>query len=399
MVHKHKAAFEANILVVDDNPKNLQLISTVVSEAGYKVSAVNSAENALKYLNLKSPDLILLDVMMPGMNGYEACRIIKSDEKLKEIPIIFLTAKNETEDIVTGFSLGAVDYISKPFKSEEVLVRLSTHVQLTQSKRLLKEKNNELATLNQKLVESHKKTEQDAEKLAAMNAEKDKFFSILAHDLRGPFSGCVSLTEILSSSINELSQADIIDYADTLQETASMMNKLLENLLEWARMQMGLIGFDPENHDLNTILDAPIELYEAEANKKGIHLTTEIEAGLMIHTDPNMLQTVIRNLLSNAVKFTHKDGSIHLQANKDNDFIGIRIKDTGIGIPTEMLDKLFRLDHKVSRPGTDGELSSGLGLILCKDFVNKMGGRIDVSSLAGSGSTFEIILPGAKPKA
>lgn len=115
MVHKHKAAFEANILVVDDNPKNLQLISTVVSEAGYKVSAVNSAENALKYLNLKSPDLILLDVMMPGMNGYEACRIIKSDEKLKEIPIIFLTAKNETEDIVTGFSLGAVDYISKPF--------------------------------------------------------------------------------------------------------------------------------------------------------------------------------------------------------------------------------------------------------------------------------------------
>ncbi len=398
MVDKRKTDFEANILVVDDNPKNLQLISTVVSESGYKVSAVNSGENALKYLNLKHPDLILLDVMMPGMNGYEVCRIIKSDEKLKEIPIIFLTAKNETEDIVAGFSMGAVDYITKPFKTEEVLVRLSTHIQLTQSKKLLKEKNSELAALNQKLLESRKKIKQDAEKLATMNAEKDKFFSILAHDLRGPFSGCVSLTEILSSGINELSKEDISDYAITLQETASMMNKLLENLLEWARMQMGLIGFEPKNHDFESIIDPTIELYQAEAAKKDIRLITNIQSGLNIYTDANMLQTVIRNLLSNAVKFTRKGGSIKLQAQIDKDII-IRIDDTGIGIPPELLDKLFRIDHKVSRPGTDGELSSGLGLIICKDFVGKMGGKIVASSQIGAGSTFEITLPATKPQA
>lgn len=129
-----KATLNAHVLVVDDNPRNLQLISTVVGEAGYKVSAVNSGQNALKYLKLKQPDIILLDVMMPEMNGYDVCRTIKEDPGLKDIPVVFLTAKNEVQDIVTGFSLGAVDYITKPFKTEEVLIRLSTHLQLRHSK-------------------------------------------------------------------------------------------------------------------------------------------------------------------------------------------------------------------------------------------------------------------------
>jgi two-component system, sensor histidine kinase and response regulator len=392
-----KTTLNAHVLVVDDNPRNLQLISTVVGEAGYKVSAVNSGQNALIYLKLKQPDIILLDVMMPEMNGYEVCRTIKQDPILKDIPVIFLTAKNEVQDIVTGFTLGAVDYITKPFKTEEVLVRLSTHLQLRHSKKLLLEKKNELEQLNKALHKSQQTIKADAMRLEKLNAEKDKFFSIIAHDLRGPFAGCIGLTEILATSVENMSNEDIAEYAQTLNETASQINKLLENLLEWARMQMGLIGYNPENENFIEMIANTISLYEKAAKDKKIHFHQQLPENLKVYADTNMVNSIMRNLLSNAVKFTHPKGNIKIEARATgNDMIEIQVSDSGIGIPKGLQSKLFRLDQKVSRPGTSGEESTGLGLLLCRDFVQKSGGTLSLESKEGQGSTFSFTLPLAK---
>jgi two-component system, sensor histidine kinase and response regulator len=392
-----KATLNAHVLVVDDNPRNLQLISTVVGEAGYKVSAVNSGQNALKYLTLKQPDIILLDVMMPEMNGYDVCRTIKEDINLKDIPVIFLTAKNEVQDIVTGFSLGAVDYITKPFKTEEVLVRLSTHLQLRHSKKLLLEKKNELEQLNEALHKSKEIIRADAKRLEKLNAEKDKFFSIIAHDLRSPFAGCIGLTEILATSVENMSNEDIAEYAQTLNETASQINKLLENLLEWARMQMGLIGYNPENENFIEMIANTISLYEKAAKDKKIHFHQQLPENLKVYADTNMVNSIMRNLLSNAVKFTHPKGNIKIEAQATgNDMIEIQVSDSGIGIPKDLQSKLFRLDQKVSRPGTSGEESTGLGLLLCRDLVQKSGGTFSLESKEGQGSTFKFTLPLAK---
>lgn len=392
-----KATLNAHVLVVDDNPRNLQLISTVVGEAGYKVSAVNSGQNALKYLTLKQPDIILLDVMMPEMNGYEVCRTIKEDPGLKDIPVVFLTAKNEVQDIVTGFSLGAVDYITKPFKTEEVLVRLSTHLQLRHSKKLLLEKKNELEQLNEALHKSQETIKADAMRLEKLNAEKDKFFSIIAHDLRGPFAGCIGLTEILATSVGNMSNEDIAEYAQTLNETASQINKLLENLLEWARMQMGLIGYNPKNENFVEMIANTISLYEKAAKDKKIQFHQQLPENLKVYADTNMVNSIMRNLLSNAVKFTHPKGNIKIEAQAiGNDMIEIQVSDSGIGISKDLQSKLFRLDQTVSRPGTSGEESTGLGLLLCRDFVQKSGGAFSLESKEGQGSTFKFTLPLAK---
>ncbi len=392
-----KATLNAHVLVVDDNPRNLQLISTVVGEAGYKVSAVNSGQNALKYLKLKQPDIILLDVMMPEMNGYDVCRTIKEDPGLKDIPVVFLTAKNEVQDIVTGFSLGAVDYITKPFKTEEVLIRLSTHLQLRHSKKLLLEKKNELEKLNEALHKSKEIIKADAKRLEKLNAEKDKFFSIIAHDLRGPFAGCIGLTEIMATSVDNMSNEDIAEYAQTLNETASQINKLLENLLEWARMQMGLVGYNPDDEMFVEMISNTISIYEKAANEKKIQLQLQLPADVRVHADPNMVNSIMRNLLSNAVKFTYPKGNIKVMAQVvENNMISIQVSDNGIGIPEGLKRKLFRLDQKVSRPGTSGEESSGLGLLLCRDFVLKSGGTLSLESKEGQGSTFSFTLPLAK---
>jgi two-component system, sensor histidine kinase and response regulator len=389
-----KALFQKHILVVDDNPRNLQLISTLVSDAGYKVSAVNSGHNALKFLAHKKPDVVLLDVMMPEMNGYDVCKAIKTDETLSDIPVIFLTAKNEAQDIVTGFSLGAVDYITKPFKTEEVLVRLSTHLQLKQSKQMLLEKNNELEKLNRELIRSKEIIREDAQRLAKINAEKDRFFSIIAHDLRGPFSGCMGLTEIIATNFDSLSKEEMKEYALTLFETAGQLNKLLVNLLDWARMQMGMIGFNPESGLLHHMIEESAEMYRKRALKKNISLNIEVAGDLTVMADPNMLNTVVRNLLSNAVKFTHPEGVITLKAEKTSaGKVLLTVKDSGIGIPPQILSNLYQIDKKVSRPGTSGEQSTGLGLLICRDFVRQHGEDLQVESTVGKGSTFRFELP------
>lgn len=387
---------QAIVLAVDDNPRNLQLISSLLNQNGYKVVVASSGENALKYLSIKRPDLILLDVMMPGMSGYEVCEKVKQTPSLADIPIIFLSAKSDLNDIVKGFKLGAADYISKPFKGEEVLARLRTHIELSRSRAALERKSAELSRLSQELEQKNKIITNDAEQLRKTLAEKDRFFSILAHDLRAPLAGFLITTELLENNFRHFSAEETSLFITTMSDSARQLNKLLENLLSWAQLQLGTMTPKPENIYLSNLSDSVVKNHQNLASQKNLTIINQIPNNLQVYADYQMTHTILRNLLSNAIKFTPRGGNITIQAQEEqNEMVSVAIADSGIGMSEETLERLFRLDTMVSRPGTEGEKSTGLGLILCMDLALRNNGTLKANSILGKGSTFVLGLPKA----
>jgi len=232
------------------------------------------------------------------------------------------------------------------------------------------------------------------EQLQLINAEKDKFFSIIAHDLRGPLSAFVDATQILTEEIQNMDLEEIKDITMSMKTSASNIYGLLENLLEWSRLRRGAMDFVPENLNLKKKIEASIDVLSESARKKRIGLTISVPGELEIRADIHMFDTIIRNLISNAIKFTISGGKVIVTANYNGDhYIVVKINDSGIGMAPELRNKLFQIDEKTSRPGTEGETSTGLGLLLCKEFIEKHGGKIWVESSVGQGSTFSFSLP------
>jgi signal transduction histidine kinase len=229
--------------------------------------------------------------------------------------------------------------------------------------------------------------------ISNINKQKDKFFSIIAHDLRGPFNGFLGLTELLAEDIDDMEKDEIQFAAVNMRSSANNLNGLLENLLEWSRMEQGLIPFEPTTMHLLPAVTECTSILQDAANNKSIKIQTIIDEKLNVFADQNLLQAVIRNILSNAVKFTPKGGVITIQGKEDDTNTTIAIKDSGIGMDSKILENLFRLDVKTNRKGTEDEASSGLGLILCKEFVEKHGGKIWVESEENMGSTFYFSFP------
>jgi PAS domain S-box-containing protein len=235
---------------------------------------------------------------------------------------------------------------------------------------------------------------QKSKELAKSNAEKDKFFSILAHDLRSPFNGFLGLTQIMVEEMQSLTKAEIQEIAVDMSKSATNLYRLLENLLKWSQIQQGMISFNPEVIQLDLVVGESIDMIQESANNKDIELVTDIPADLVAFADKNMLQSTVRNLVSNAVKFTPKGGKIKLSAKASvNQCIEIAIQDSGIGMNQFLIDNIFRFDVKTNRLGTENEPSTGLGLMLCKEFVEKQGGEIWVESAEGSGSIFHFTIP------
>jgi len=231
------------------------------------------------------------------------------------------------------------------------------------------------------------------ERLQKLNAEKDKFFSIIAHDLRSPFSGFLGLTKIMAEDLLTMPIKEIMELSQIMQQSADTMYKLLENLLEWSRMQRGTTSFLPDMYVLRALAEQNIGLIASNCEKKHITVHNDIREDISIWCDIPMINTVLRNLLSNAVKFTNPGGDIWLSAEENEHEVIFNVRDSGIGIDEDIISKLFRLDEIVSRPGTAGEPSTGLGLLLCKDFIERHGGRIWVKSQVGKGTTFSASLP------
>lgn len=231
------------------------------------------------------------------------------------------------------------------------------------------------------------------EELKTLNAEKDRFFSIIAHDLRSPFNGFLGLTELMVDESNNLSVEEIGHFSKLMRESALNLFRLLENLLEWSRMEQGLIPYNRMQLQLLSLVNESLTNIMDTATTKEVEIKIDIDSDFEVFADKNILQSVIRNLVSNAVKFTPKGGVIVISSNRNHDYTLIAIKDSGIGMSQSIIDNLFNLNAQTNRLGTNDEPSTGLGLILCKTFIEKHGGKIDVESQEGQGSVFKILLP------
>ena len=377
------------ILLVDDEPKNIQLLGNLLREYGYTIEFATSGMDALRWLSMRLFDLILLDIMMPEMDGYDVCKRLKSNPITRGIPVIFLTAKTDAEGIARGFSLGAVDYVTKPFQKEELLARVKTHLTLQEQQRaldryadLLEEKNLELRQKNLRLEES--------------NANKDKFFSLIAHDLRSPMTGFLSLAELFENTDN-MQPEQFKEFIRQFRASAENLFQLLENLLTWARIQRGLIGHAPQWANLGDIIHQNVALMAQNARQKKIVLVNSVAQEVFVYADTHMLEAIIRNLLSNALKFTKPGGNVDITTADAGDFVTVSISDNGIGMTEEKCAKLFRVGAKIQSKGTADEKGTGLGLILCKEFVEKNGGSIGVESRPERGTTVWFTLPKTPP--
>ena len=232
-----------------------------------------------------------------------------------------------------------------------------------------------------------------SEELKESNATKDKFFSIIAHDLKSPFNSIIGFSELLTENYREYSEKEIEDSLNTIKKSSRQAYDLLENLLVWARSQTGKIDFRPETFALSQSISNTLAIARSIAGKKNIQIINNIQEPCLVYADKNMLNTILRNLLANAIKYTPRNGSIIIDCRQHSGNIEFLVKDNGIGIPKQSIEQLFRIDSKYSTPGTEKEQGTGLGLILCREFVEKHGGKIWAESEEGKGSAFCFTLP------
>jgi len=367
------------VLVVDDVIKNIEVVSEILYERGNEVSFALSGEEALQAVAHHLPDLVLLDIAMPGMDGFEVCRRLKKDKATREVPVVFLTAKNDSTDVVRGFEIGGVDYITKPFNTAELVSRVQTQLELKHNRDVIVRQNNELRELN---------------------AQKNRFFSIVAHDLKNPFNGFLGLTELINNHYESVSEKEHREYIAALYDSSQSLYKLLENLLTWSRLQLDTISVNPLSFELQPLLLDTIALFKKNAEEKEIELYHSCSDDLQLYADRDMVFTILRNLVSNGIKYIDQGGHIEISAktvlNTDGE-IEIQVADTGIGMNDDTLSRLFTLDSRPIRPGTKGESGTGLGLLLCRDFVHRNNGRITASGKPGEGSVFKVYLPAVPP--
>lgn len=364
------------VLIVDDNSNNVKIIAITLRELNYKLVIATSGQSAIEMVEKTHPDLVLLDVMMPGMDGYETCEIIKSKKENENLPIIFLTALNDKDNIVRGFEVGGVDYITKPFNKEELISRVKTHLEL-------KFTQDEL--------------QKTTDYLYSLNSLKDKMFSVIGHDLRSPLGSVKMTLEYLSETVTETTGEELKVTVDLLLKTTDEVFSLLENLLGWAKSQSGNIALNKEPIDLVDLVYKIYLLNKGNMKFKNITFNMEIDPGTVIFADLNTITSVFRNLLSNAIKFTPEGGIITIKSTKIENLVEIEFRDSGVGIPEENIPKLFDSSKHLTTYGTNQEPGSGLGLNLCHDFTLKNNGSIRVTSVVGQGTSFFLTLPSEAP--
>ena len=257
----------------------------------------------------------------------------------------------------------------------------------------LERKNEQITQQNDQLVETLNSLSKREKELKEANITKDKFFSIIAHDIKNPFSSILGFSNLLKEDFDNLSREELKKYAGFISESSENLYKLLENLLQWSRSQTNKIEFNPENFDMSGLLKNNVALYKNSAIRKEIKISIDLKNKVEVFADKGMVDVIVRNLLSNAIKFTKKKGRIEISAIENPEKIQIGIIDNGVGIQQSEIAKLFRIDSKVKTAGTDNEQGTGLGLIICKEFVERNGGEIWVESRENIGSRFFFTLP------
>lgn len=365
------------VLIVDDVDANVLLLKLLISKAGYKTLSAYNGKDALEIVMEHNPDLILLDIMMPVMDGHQVAKRLKEIPEKAEIPIIFLSALNSTDDIVQGFKLGAADYVSKPFNKDVLLTRINHQISLIAAKRTISSQNEEL----QKTI-----------------LGRDKLYSVIAHDLRSPIASIRMVMEVLINGISkENVDPDMYDLLIMANRLTDDSFTLLDNLLKWTKSQTGRLNsvFQDDVEIMNLVRGA-VEVLRGVAKLKNIEIEVAGNTERVARIDIDMAKTALRNLLSNAIKFSYDGSKIEVKVTEEPSRVIVDVKDYGSGISEEKQKLLFKTDTHFTSFGTGNEEGSGLGLLLCNEFVRRNGGTLWFVSAEGKGSTFSFDIPTPK---
>ena len=365
------------ILVVDDIATNVLLLKTILGKAGYRIVTATGGREALEKVESESPDLILLDIMMPDMNGYEVIERLKADERFCRIPVIFLSALHDSENIVKGFKMGASDYVSKPFNHEELITRVAHHMFIAEAQRVIVRQNEELQ-----------------ETLAS----RDKMYSVIAHDLRSPIGTLKMVFNMLSINLTQEQigedNMEMITMGNNITESTFM---LLDNLLKWTKSQIGRMNTVFQEVDISEVVVFASKMSDLVAQVKNIAVEYDIPGPITVPCDVDMVKTIMRNLMSNAIKYSNEGGRIVIRVRETPTHAVISVRDFGTGISEEDLPKLLNPEIHYTTYGTKNEEGSGLGLQLVQDLTRRNGGELTIESTLGEGSTFPLPIAMGQP--
>ncbi len=378
------------ILLVDDTPENLTILGEYLLEYKVKV-ALNGAKALSIAFSDPKPDLILLDIMMPEMDGYEVCRQLKENSSTKDIPIIFISALNEVTDKVKGFELGAVDYITKPFQIEEVKSRINTHLTLSSLQNRLKNINNEL---EQKVEERTVALIEAKDKAEESSRVKSHFLALMSHELRTPMTGILGFSEVL---VNELEDETLKDFAKTINESGHRLKDTLDSVLNLSKIESGKMKAHYNEFEIIEKVKNLLKGHEFNANAKSLELNFKTEfSKLNVKLDEIMFEIVFNNLVSNAIKYSNK-GKICVEIFQDKiqevSYNCMKVSDNGQGIPKEKHQLIFEEFRQVDEGVKRNFQGVGLGLSLVKKYVEIMRGKIELVSELKIGSTFTVKFP------
>lgn len=361
------------ILVVDDDRLNRRILSAILQPEGFEVIEADSGEQALERYALTPPDLVLLDVVLPGMNGFDACRQLRSRYGDSAAPVIFITAKSESDDVVEGLAAGGIDYLPKPIRAKEALARIRTHLQI---RGLL---------ADQRLL---------VDQLSKANSAKNKFLGMAAHDLRNPLASIRGLAEFMRDGVVGPLTPDQLDLVKTIHSASQEMLLLVNELLDVATIEAGELKLAPETIDLVEIVAKAVYLANIEATKKQTKIVMlPGERPPLWRLDPNKIRQVVDNLLTNAVKFSPPGSTINVEVAALTGSVAIAVRDQGPGIPESERHKLFKDFGRTSVLPTGGEKSTGLGLAICRKIVEAHRGTIVAENLPDRGCVFRVTLP------
>lgn len=353
------------VLIIDDVPEIVELVRLILEDQGIVCISSSNAADGMDIARNGSVDLILLDILMPGEDGFALCRKLKSDEATKEIPVIFITGKGDDESIVKGFELGAIDYIPKPFNRYELLSRVQTHLKLVSRTR----------------------------ELNSIISVKDRVLSIIAHELRNQFSSLMNMYELFSADLEGMENPQLQRHLHSLSYGLSETHDLFDNLITWSRNQRGKFRMKYAKIHLYSVIQEIENGILNGLEYKELTLDNRVDPALFAVSDETLVRLIIRNFVTNAIKFSYRGGTITVSSMTEQGCACLTVQDEGMGIDPEVKNDLFHIDKNPTTAGTEKEKGTGIGLIICRDFAKKIGASIDVESEPGEGAAFTLHIP------